>query len=68
MDFGMNLCGMDMNTNGSMLPPPTLHRDKYLFRCLTPSEEVTHEFYKQLYPNLIRDIDGSSQRMTSFHS
>jgi len=61
-DFGINLYGMDMNTNGSMLnvPPLTLHRDKYHFRCLTPSEEVTHEFYKQLYPNIIRDIDGSS--------
>jgi len=40
--------------------PPTLHRDKYLFCHLTPSEEVTHEFYRQLYPNTIRDIDVSS--------
>ena len=39
---------------------PTLHRRKYLFHRGDPSEEVTHQFYKQLYTNIIRDIDVSS--------
>ena len=45
---------------GGMLPYPTLHRSEYLFDLGTPSEDVTHEFYKQLYPNTIKDIDVSS--------
>ena len=44
----------------SMLPPPTLHRSQYLFNHSTPSEEVTHQFCKQLYTDIIRDIDVSS--------
>ena len=48
-----------MTMIGFVLPPPTLHRRKYLFHH-TPSEEVTHQFYKQLYTNIIRDIDVSS--------
>ena len=43
-----------------MLPLPTLHRSKYLFHHDPPSEAVTHELYRQLYPNIIRDIDVSS--------
>ena len=45
-DFGITLCSNGMNTNGLMLSLPTLHREKYLFCYLTPSEEVTHQFYK----------------------
>jgi len=45
---------------GFMLPPPTLHRRKFFFNSGTPSEEVTHQFYKQLYNSIIRDIDVSS--------
>ena len=33
-------------------------RGKYLFHRVT--EGVTQEFYRQLYPNIIRDIDVSS--------
>jgi len=51
---------MCMAMIGFMLPPPTLHRNQYLYNCSTPSEEVTHQFYKQLYTNIIRDIDVSS--------
>ena len=46
VDFGITLCSIGINMNGSMLPLLTLHRNKYLFRHLTPSEEVTHQFYK----------------------
>jgi len=46
---------MCMTVIGFMLPPPTLHRRKYLDRRGDPSEEVTHQFYKQLYTNIIRD-------------
>ena len=46
LHFGISLCGIiGMNMNGSRCNP-TLHRDKYLFCHLTPSEEVTHQFYK----------------------
>ena len=45
---------------------PTLHRGKYLCGA-APSEGVTHEFYRQLYPNIIRDIDVRSVCMLSFH-
>ena len=38
---------------------PSLHRGKYLFRHVNLSEGVTHQFYRQLYPNIIRDIDVS---------
>jgi len=51
---------MCMTTVDFMLPPRTLHSRKYLFHCGDPSEEVTHQFYKQLYTNIIRDIDVSS--------
>jgi len=49
-----------MSMNGGMLPLPTLHRSEYLFDHGTLSEDVTHEFYKQLYPYIIQDIDVSS--------
>ena len=45
--------------NVFMLPLPTLCRGKYIFRRVTHSEGVTHEFYRQLYPNIIKDIDVS---------
>ena len=51
---------MCMAMIGFMLPPPTLHRRKYLFHCGASSEEVMHQSYKQLYTNIIRDIDVSS--------
>ena len=51
---------MCMTMIGFVLSPPTLHRNQYLYNCSTPSEEVTHQFYKQLYTNIIRDIDVSS--------
>ena len=50
---------MCISMNGFMLPLPTLCRGKYLFHRVTPSEGVTHEFYKQLYRNIIKDIDVS---------
>ena len=50
---------MFLSMNVFMLPLPTLCRGKYLFHRVTPSESVTHEFYRQLYPNIIRDIDVS---------
>ena len=46
-----------MSMNGFMLPLPTLCRGKYLFR---PSEGVTHEFFRQLYPKILTDINVSS--------
>ena len=46
VDFGILLCSTGINMNGSMLPLLTLHRNKYLFRHLTPSEGVTHEFHR----------------------
>ena len=61
VDFETTLLqySMCMTVIGFMLPPPTLHRRKYLFQY-TPSGEVTHQFYKHLYTNIIRDIDVSS--------
>ena len=44
----------------SMNRHPTLYRGKYLIRRVTPSEGVSHEFYRQLYPNILRDINVSS--------
>ena len=55
---------MCMAMIGFMLPPPTLHRRKYLYHQ-APSEEVTHQFYKHLCTEIIRDIDVSSQCMLS---
>jgi len=62
VDFETTLLqySMCMAMIGFMLPPPTLHRTKYLFHRGDPSEEVTHQFYMQLYTNIIRDIDVSS--------
>ena len=70
MDFETTLLqySMYMTVIGFMLPPPTLHRRKYLDRRGDPSEEVTHQFYKQLYTNIVRDIDVSSKCMLSFQS
>ena len=51
---------MFLSMNGFMLPLPTLCRGKYLFHRVTPSEGATREFYRQLYPNIIKDIDVSS--------
>lgn len=31
--------------------------DKYLFRHVAPSEGITNQFYRQLYPSIIRDIE-----------
>ena len=61
VDFETTLLqySMCMAMIGFMLPPPTLHRRKYLFHRGDPSEEVTPQFYKQLYTNIIRDIDVS---------
>ena len=59
-EFGTTLVSVCMSMNGGMLPLPTLHRSEYLFHHGTPSEDVTHEFYKQLYPYIIKDIDVSS--------
>ena len=58
VDFGTVLYSMCMSMNGGMLPLPTHHRSKYLHHQ-TP-EDMTHEFYKELYTNIIRDIDVSS--------
>ena len=45
VEFGITLCSIGMNMNGSMLSHSP--QDKYLFCRLTwPSEEVTHQFYK----------------------
>ena len=62
VDFETTLLqySMCMTMIGFMLPPATLHRRKYLFPLGDPSEEATHQFYKQLYTNIIRDIDVSS--------
>ena len=49
-----------MSMNGFMLPLPTLCRGKYLFRRVNPSGGVTHEFYRQLYPKILTDINVSS--------
>jgi len=59
IDFETTLLkySMCMAMIGFMLPPPTLYRCQYLFHQ-TPSGEVTHQFYKQLYTNIIRDIDN----------
>ena len=59
---------MHMSMNGFMLPwpPYSPYRGKYLCGA-APSEVVTHEFYRQLYPNIVRDIDVSSLCMLSFH-
>ena len=51
---------MCISMNGFMLLLPTLCRGKYLFHRIIPSEGVTHEFYRQLYPNIVKDIDVSS--------
>ena len=51
---------MCMAMIGFMLPPPIFHRRKNLFHHGAPSEEVTHQFSKHLYTNIIRDIDVSS--------
>lgn len=29
----------------------------YLFRHVAPSEGITHSYYRQLYPNIIKDIE-----------
>ena len=51
MDFGINLCSMDMNMNGLMLPPPTLHRDKYLFSvALLPQKRSNINFTSSSTP------------------
>ena len=62
VDFETTLLqySMCMAMIGFMLSPPTLNRNQYLFNRGDPSEEVTHQFYKQLYTNIIRDIDVSS--------
>jgi len=61
VEFGISLYGMCLSMNCDMLPfpTPTLHRSKYLFHH-GPPEDMKHEIYKQLYPNIIRDIDVSS--------
>ena len=61
VDFETTLLqySMCMAMIGFMLPPPTLHRRKYLLHQ-TPSQEVTHQFYKHLYTNIVRDIAVSS--------
>ena len=33
---------------------------KYLFRHVPPSEGITHIYYRQLYPNIIKDIEVGS--------
>lgn len=33
--------------------------DNYLFRHVPPSEGITHIYYRQLYPNIIKDIEVS---------
>ena len=61
LDFGITLCGTGMNTNGLMLHVPPLPSTETIpFLPSYSLKEVTHEFYRQLYPNIIRDIDVSS--------
>ena len=60
VDCETTLYSMCMGMIGFMIPLPySPYRSKYLFRSGTPSD-VTHEFYKKLYTNIIRDIDVSS--------
>ena len=59
VDLGPTL--VSVNVKWLHIVSPTVHRGKYLFRHVTPSEGVTHQFYGQLYPNIIRDIDVSPQ-------
>ena len=59
VDFGTVRYRVCMSMNGGMLPLPSHHRSKNLFHHETP-EDMTHEFYKELYTNIIRDIDVSS--------
>ena len=50
-----------MSMNGFMLPLPTLSVGANTSSVvLIPSEGVTHEFYRQLYPKILTDIDVSS--------
>ena len=41
-------------------------RGRYLFRHVAPSEGINHQFYRQLYPSIIRDITVSVCMCTSF--
>ena len=68
MDFGTTLYNTCTDMIGCVLPLPTLHRSKYLFHHDAISKDVTPEFYRQLYPRFIRDIEVSSQCMLSFYS
>jgi len=55
--LGQSCTVLCMSMNGGMLSLPTHHRSKYLFHR---GNLMTHEFYRQLYPSIIRDIDVSS--------
>ena len=60
-----HLCGKCLNTRTLTLPPPTFHRNTFSIVFLP--QKVSHELYRQLYPNIIRDIDVNSECTTSFH-
>ena len=49
----------DMATKARVLVSLLLPRGKYLFRHVAPSEGITHQFFRQLYPSIIRDITVS---------
>ena len=53
-----HLCGKCLNTRTLTLPPPTFHRNTFSIVFLP--QKVSHELYRQLYPNIIRDIDVNS--------
>ena len=57
-NFATSLYSMSMNMIACMMPLPILHRSKYLFHYVSP--DVSHEFYRKLYPNIVRDIKVSS--------
>ena len=59
-----HLCGKCPDT----LHLPLLSTGINTFSIVFLPQKVSHEMYRQLYPTIIRDLDVSSQRTTSFHS
>ena len=50
VDFGILLCSTGINMNGSMLPPPTLHRDNTFSVVLLPQKRSYINFTSSCTP------------------
>jgi len=63
-----SICVASVRTPAHLLYLPLLSTGINTFSIVFLPQKVSHELYRQLYPNIIRDIDARSYCTTSFHS